>query len=209
MRILIADDHPIFRAGVKEILLKEKDVESIGEADTGHKVLELARKRRWDVVLLDLTMPGKDGLQVLPELRREQPELPILVLSAHPEDQLALRLLKSGAAGYLTKDKAPEVLLTAIRKVLRGEKYISESLAEKIALDTVSGATKSLHEMLSQREYQVMAMIAAGKTGKEIAKKLFLSIRTVSTYRTRVLEKMNMKTNAELIRYALQNKLVD
>ena len=209
MRILIADDHPIFRAGVKEILLKEKDVESIGEADTGHKVLELARKRRWDVVLLDLTMPGKDGLQVLPELRREQPELPILVLSAHPEDQLALRLLKSGAAGYLTKDKAPDVLLTAIRKVLRGEKYISESLAEKIALDTVSGATKSLHEMLSQREYQVMAMIAAGKTGKEIAKKLFLSIRTVSTYRTRVLEKMNMKTNAELIRYALQNKLVD
>jgi len=209
MRILIADDHPIFRAGVKEILLKEKDVESIGEADTGHKVLELARKRRWDVVLLDLTMPGKDGLEVLQDLRRERPELPILVLSAHPEDQLALRLLKSGAAGYLTKDKAPEVLLTAIRKVLRGEKYISESLAEKIALDTVSGATKSLHEMLSQREYQVMAMIAAGKTGKEIAKKLFLSIRTVSTYRTRVLEKMKMKTNAELIRYALQNKLVD
>ena len=209
MRILIADDHPIFRAGVKEILLKEKDVESIGEADTGHKVLELARKRRWDVVLLDLTMPGKDGLQVLPELRRERPELPILVLSAHPEDQLALRLLKSGAAGYLTKDKAPEVLLTAIRKVLRGEKYISESLAEKIALDTDSGATKSLHEMLSQREYQVMTMIAAGKTSTEIAKKLFLSIRTVSTYRTRVLEKMNMKTNAELIRYALQNKLVD
>jgi len=209
MRILIADDHPIFRAGVKEILLKEKDVESIGEADTGHKVLELARKRRWDVVLLDLTMPGKDGLQVLPELRREQPELPILVLSAHPEDQLALRLLKSGAAGYLTKDKAPEVLLTAIRKVLRGEKYISESLAEKIALDTVSGETKSLHEMLSQREYQVMTMIAAGKTSTEIAKKLFLSIRTVSTYRARVLEKMNMKTNAELIRYGLQNKLVD
>jgi two-component system, NarL family, invasion response regulator UvrY len=209
MRILIADDHPIFRAGVKEILLKEKDVESIGEADTGHKVLELVRKQRWDVVLLDLTMPGKEGLQVLPELRRDRPELPILVLSAHPEDQLALRLLKSGAAGYLTKDKAPEVLLTAIRKVLRGEKYISESLAEKIALDTVSTASESPHETLSQREYQVMTMIAAGKTGKEIAKKLFLSIRTVSTYRTRVLEKMKMKTNAELIRYALQNKLVD
>jgi two-component system, NarL family, invasion response regulator UvrY len=209
MRILIADDHPIFRAGVKEILLKEKDVESIGEANTGHKVLELARKRRWDVVLLDLTMPGKDGLEALQELRRERPALPILVLSAHPEDQLALRLLRSGAAGYLTKDKAPEVLLTAIRKVLRGEKYISESLAEKIALDTVSGATESLHETLSQREYQVMIMLAAGKTAKEIAKQLFLSIRTVSTYRARVLEKMKMKTNAELIRYALQNKLVD
>jgi DNA-binding NarL/FixJ family response regulator len=209
MRILIADDHPIFRAGVKEILLKEKDVESIGEADTGHKVLELARKQRWDVVLLDLTMPGKDGLEALQELRRERPALPILVLSAHPEDQLALRLLRSGAAGYLTKDKAPEVLLTAIRKVLRGEKYISESLAEKIALDTVSGATESLHETLSQREYQVMIMLVAGKTAKEIAKQLFLSIRTVSTYRARVLEKMKMKTNAELIRYALQNKIVD
>jgi DNA-binding NarL/FixJ family response regulator len=209
MRILIADDHPIFRAGVKEILLKEKDVESIGEADTGHKVLELARKQRWDVVLLDLTMPGKDGLEALQELRRERPALPILVLSAHPEDQLALRLLRSGAAGYLTKDKAPEVLLAAIRKVLRGEKYISESLAEKIALDTVSGATESLHETLSQREYQVMIMLAAGKTAKEIAKQLFLSIRTVSTYRARVLEKMKMKTNAELIRYALQNKIVD
>jgi DNA-binding NarL/FixJ family response regulator len=209
MRILIADDHPIFRAGVKEILLKEKDVESIGEADTGHRVLELARKQRWDVVLLDLTMPGKDGLEALQELRRERPALPILVLSAHPEDQLALRLLRSGAAGYLTKDKAPEVLLTAIRKVLRGEKYISESLAEKIALDTVSGATESLHETLSQREYQVMIMLAAGKTAKEIAKQLFLSIRTVSTYRARVLEKMKMKTNAELIRYALQKKIVD
>jgi two-component system, NarL family, invasion response regulator UvrY len=209
MRILIADDHPIFRAGVKEILLKEKDVESIGEADTGHKVLELARKQRWDVVLLDLTMPGKDGLEALQELRRERPALPILVLSAHPEDQLALRLLRSGAAGYLTKDKAPEVLLTAIRKVLRGEKYISESLAEKIALDTVSGATESLHETLSQREYQVMIMLAAGNTAKEIAKQLFLSIRTVSTYRARVLEKMKMKTNAELIRYALQKKIVD
>jgi DNA-binding NarL/FixJ family response regulator len=209
MRILIADDHPIFRAGLKEILGKEKEVKLIGEADNGRKALDLLRKQSWDVVLLDLTMPGKDGLEVLQDLRRERPELPVLVLSAHPEDQLALRLLKSGAAGYLTKDKAPEVLLTAIRKVLRGEKYISESLAEKIAMDTVSGATESLHEMLSRREYQVMTMIAAGKTSTEIAKKLFLSIRTVSTYRARVLEKMNMKTNAELIRYALQNKLVD
>ena len=208
MRILIADDHPIFRAGLKEILSKEKEVELIGEADDGPKALELARKQRWDVVVLDLTMPGKDGLEALQELRRERPKLPVLVLSAHPEDQLALRLLKAGAAGYLTKDKAPEVLFTAVRKVLRGEKYISESLAEKVALDVVSGATRSLHEALSHREYQVMRMIAAGKTMKEIAKELFLSVRTVSTYRARVLEKMNMKTNAELIRYALQNKLV-
>ena len=209
MRILIADDHPIFRAGLKEILAKDADVESIGEADNGHKALELARKQRWDVVVLDITMPGKDGLEVLQELRRERPKLPVLVLSAHPEDQLALRLLKAGAAGYLTKDKAPKVLLSAIRKVLRGEKYVSESLAEKAVRELVSGTAKPLHETLSDREYQVMRMIAAAKAMKEIAKECFLSVRTVSTYRARLLEKMNMKTNAELIRYALQNKLVD
>ena len=209
MRILIADDHPLFRAGLKETLSKEKDVELIGEADTGLKALELARKQRWSVVLLDLTMPGTDGLEALQELRREQPKLPVLILSAHPEDQLALRLLKAGAAGYLTKDKAPEVLLAAVRKVLRGEKYISESLAAKVTLDVVTGAKPALHEALSHREYQVMRMIAAGKAIKEIAAELFLSVRTVSTYRARVLEKMKMKTNADLIRYALQNQLVE
>lgn len=209
MRILIADDHPLFRAGLKETLSKEKDVELIGEADSGGKALELARKQRWDVVLLDLTMPGTDGLEALQELRREQPKLPVLILSAHPEDQLALRLLKAGAAGYLTKDKAPEVLLAAVRKVLRGEKYISESLAAKVTLDVVSGAKPALHEALSHREYQVMRMIAAGKAIKEIAAELFLSVRTVSTYRARVLEKMKMKTNADLIRYAMQHNLVD
>jgi DNA-binding NarL/FixJ family response regulator len=209
MRILIADDHPIFRAGLKETLTKERDVDAVGEADDGHKALELARKQRWDVVVLDITMPGKDGLEVLQELRRERPKLPVLVLSAHPEDQLALRLLKAGAAGYLTKDKAPEVLLTAIRKLLHGGRYVSEALGEKAVLSLESETTRPLHETLSEREYQVMSMIATGKAIKEIAKKLFLSVRTVSTYRARVLEKMNMKSNAELIRYALQNKLVD
>ena len=138
MRIMIADVHPIFRSGVKEILGREKDVELIGEADNGRKVLELARKQRWDVIVLDITMPGKEGLEVLEELRREQPKLPVLILSAHPEDQLALRLLKAGAAGYLTKDKAPEVLLAAIRKVLGGDKYISDSLAHKAIRQMVS-----------------------------------------------------------------------
>jgi len=209
MRILIADDHPIFRAGLKETLAKEADVDFVGEADNGHKALELARKQHWDAVVLDITMPGKGGLEVLQELRRERPKLPVLVLSAHPEDQLALRLLKAGAAGYLTKDKAPKVLLSAIRKILSGGKYISESLAEKAVLNLLSETTKPLHETLSDREYQVMRMVAAGKTMKKIGKELFLSVRTVSTYRARVLEKMNMKTNAELIRYALQNKLVD
>ncbi len=209
MRILIADDHPIFRAGLKEALARERDVDFVGEADNGHKALELARKQRWDIVVLDITMPGKGGLEVLQELRRERPKLPVLVLSAHPEDQLALRLLKAGAAGYLTKDKAPEVLLHAVRKILRGEKYVSESLAEKAVLNLVSETRKPLYETLSNREYQVMRMIASGRTIKEIGKELFLSARTVSTYRTRVLGKMNIKTNSDLIRYALENKLVD
>jgi len=209
MRVLIADDHPIFRAGLKEALTKDPELKSVGEAEDGPKALALARKERWDVVVLDITMPGKDGLEVLQELRRERPNLPVLVLSAHPEDQLALRLLKAGAAGYLTKDKAPEVLLTAIRKVLRGEKYISDSLAEKTALHVISETPPLLHETLSDREYQVMRMIASGKTIKEIGDALFLSGRTVSTYRARLLEKMNMKSNTELLRYALEHKLLD
>jgi two-component system invasion response regulator UvrY len=207
MKVLVADDHPIFRAGLKETLAKERDVDFVGEADNGHKVLELARKQRWDVVVLDITMPGKGGLEVLQELRRERPKLPVLILSAHPEDQLALRLLKAGAAGYLTKEKAPEVLVTAVRKILAGGKYISESLAEKVVLEFES--EKPPHETLSDREYQVMLMIASGKAIREIAKKLFLSISTVSTYRARIFEKMNVESNAELIRYALIHRLVD
>jgi two-component system, NarL family, invasion response regulator UvrY len=209
MRILVTDDHPIFRSGLKETLLKESDVDFVGEADTGQKALELARKQRWDVVILDITMPGKGGFEVLQELRRDLPKLPVLILSAHPEDQLALRLLKAGAAGYLTKDKAPQVLLFAIRKVLRGEKYVSELLGEKTVLELVSETTKPLHENLSEREYQVMCRLASGKTIRAIGKELFLSVRTVSTYRARVLDKLNMKTNAELIRYALLNNLID
>jgi two-component system invasion response regulator UvrY len=207
MRILIADDHPIFRAGLKETLAKDPGVESIGEADDGHKAVELARKKRWDVVVLDIMMPGRDGLEVLQELRRERPKLPVLILSAHPEDQLALRLLKAGAAGYLTKEKAPEVLLAAIRKVASGGKYISESLAEKVVFACES--EKAPHETLSNREYQIIRMIASGKTMQEIGKELFLSVRTVSTYRARILEKMNMNTNAEIIRYAVDHNLID
>ena len=209
MKILIADDHPIFRAGLKETLLKDTDVDLVGEADTGQKVLELARKQRWDVVILDITMPGKDGLEVLQESRCERPNLPVLVLSAHPEDQLALRFLVAGAAGYLTKDKAPTVLLEAVKKVAHGGRYISEAMAEKLVLRLGAQAATPVHENLSHREYQVMRMLAKGKAVNEIAKELFLSDRTVSTYRARVLGKMNLKTNAELIRYALQNQLVD
>lgn len=208
MRVLIVDDHPIFRAGLKEVLAKQPNVK-IGEADDGHKALAMARKQRWDVVVLDITMPGKDGLEVLQELRRERPRLPILVLSAHPEDQLALRLLRAGASGYLTKDKAADVLHEALGKVLRGEKYISATLAQKTTLDVIAEAPALLHETLSDREYQVMRMIASGMTLLDIGKKLFISARTVSTYRARLLEKMNMRSNAELLRYALEHKLLD
>jgi two-component system, NarL family, invasion response regulator UvrY len=208
MKILIADDHPIFRAGLKETLARESDIDLIGEADDGQKVLALARRQRWDVVLLDITMPKKEGLEVLKELRQELPKLPILILSAHPEDQLALRLLKAGAAGYLTKDKAPEVLISAIRKVLKGGKYISEALAEKTAMDVISDTPEALHQTLSNREYEVMRMIAAGKSIQDIAAQLFISPRTVSTYRARLMSKMEMTTNAELIRYALEHKLI-
>ena len=207
MKVLIADDHPIFRAGLKETLAKDPEVKVIGEAEDGHKALALTRKQRWDVVVLDIRMPGRDGLEVLQELRRERPKLPVLVLSAHPEDQLALRFLRAGAAGYLTKEKAPEVLLAAIRKVVAGGKYISEALAEKAVLDFES--EKPPHETLSGREYQIMVMIASGKAIGEIGKELFLSVRTVSTYRARMLEKMNMSSNAELIRYALIHRLID
>ena len=209
MRILIADDHPIFRAGLKEILGKDKEVKSIGEAENGRQALDLARKQRWDILLLDITMPGNGGLEVLQELRREQPKLPVLILSAHPEDQLALRLIKAGASGYLTKDRAPKVLFSAIKKILHGGKYVSESLADKALAQWASDGPDSSHESLSNREYQVMIRIAAGRSMKKIAAELFLSVRTVSTYRTRVLEKMHLKTNADLIRYALQHKLVD
>ena len=208
MRVLIADDHPIFRAGLREVLAKDPEVKSIGEADDGHKALALARKAQWDVMVLDITMPGKDGLEVLQDLRRERPSLPVLVLSAHPEDQMALRLLRAGAAGYLTKDKAPETLLIAIRKVLRGEKYISEALAEKTTLQVISETPGPLHDTLSNREYQVLCMIASRKSIQEIGEALFVSARTVSTYRARLLEKMNMKSNTELLRYALEHKLL-
>lgn len=209
LKILIADDHPIVRQGLRQILAAEPDVGAIGEAETGQKVLELVRKQHWDVVVLDITMPGRSGLDVLKELKNERPKLPVLVLSAHPEDQYAVRVLKAGAAGYMTKEKAPEELIKAIRKVLGGRKYLSESLAEKLAFDLDTDTEKPLHKTLSDREYEVMLMIASGRTATQISKKLYLSVKTISTYRARILEKMGMKNNAELMRYALQNRLID
>lgn len=208
IKILIADDHPVVRRGLKQIVAEEPNMVVAGEAQNAKEVLELIRKQDWDVVMLDITMPDRSGLEVLKQLKKECPKLPVLVLSVHSEEQYAMRVLKSGAAGYMTKESAPEELVRAIRKVVTGGKYVSSSLAERLAFDLESGE-KPLHETLSNREFQVMCMIASGKTVKEIADKLFLSVKTASTYRARILRKMKMKTNAELIYYAVKNRLVD
>ncbi len=208
LRALIADDHAIVRRGLKEILAEEFDVAGFGEASTASQVLELIHKQNWDILVLDITMPGRSGLEVLKEVKHEHPQLPVLVLSMHPEDQFAIRTLKAGAAGYMTKENAPDELIKAIRKVLSGGKYVSPSLAEKLAAELATDGEKPPHEILSDREYQVMQMIASGKTVRVIAHELSLSVKTVSTYRARILEKMKMKNNAELIHYVLSNHLV-
>lgn len=209
IKILIADDHAIVRRGLKQIVAVESDMAVSGEARDAREVLELVRKQDWDIAVLDITMPGRSGLDVLKELKVERPKLPILVLSMHPEDQFAVRVLRAGASGYMTKETAPEELVKAIRKVVAGGKYVSASLAEQLACDLEDCSEKLRHETLSDREYQVMCRIASGKTVKEIAEELSLSVKTISTYRARILEKMNMKTSAELTHYAIQNRLVD
>lgn len=209
MRVLIADDHAVFRRGLRETLAEAFSRVSFGEARTAQEALEHVRRQEWDVIILDISMPGKSGLDILDELKRLRPKLPILLLSMHPEEQFARRALKAGAAGYLTKESVPEELKVAVRKVAAGGRYVSAALAEKLAVDLRQGADTPLHELLSDREFQVLRMIASGKTVKEIADELFLSVKTVSTYRARILEKSGMKTTAELIRYALQSQLVD
>jgi two-component system, NarL family, invasion response regulator UvrY len=209
IKILIADDHAIVREGLKQILAETSDMIVAGEATNGREVLEQVRKEDWDLVLLDLAMPGKDGLETLKELKLEKPKLPVLVLSIYPEEQYAVRLLRAGAAGYLTKESAPEELIAAIRKVSQKGKYISLSLAEKLAFYLEADGERPRHEMLSDREYKVMLMIASGKTVTEIADEMCLSIKTVSTYRVRALNKMGLKNNAEFTYYALKHGLVD
>ncbi len=209
LRILVADDHAIVRKGLKQIIAETSDMVVADEASTGQEVLSKVRNDSYDLVLLDISMPGRSGLDILRELKAEKPKLPVLILSMHPEEQYAVRVLKSGASGYLTKESAPDELVAAIRKVSLGKKYVTPSLAEKLAFDLEIDAEKPLHENLSDREYQVMCLIASGKAVGEIAEKLALSVKTVSTYRSRILEKMHMKNNAELTHYAIQNKLVN
>jgi DNA-binding NarL/FixJ family response regulator len=209
MRILIADDHAVFRRGLAETLGEAFSRVTFGEAKTAQETLEHVRRQDWDVVILDISMPGKSGLDILDDLHRLRPKLPVLLLSMHPEGQYARRALKSGAAGYLTKESVPEELKEAVRRVQAGGRYVSASLAENLAFDLRRAADTPVHELLSDREFQVLRMIASGRTVKQIADEIALSVKTISTYRARILLKTGMKTTAELIRYALQTRLVE
>lgn len=209
IRILIADDHAIVRRGLRQIVAEYADLHVAGEAQNAQEVLHLIGRQLFDVLMLDLHMPGRDGLEVLHDIKQLCPKLPILVLSMYPEDQFGMRVLKAGAAGYLTKETAPEELVKAIRKVHGGEHYVSATLAEKMASALQDDSDKPAHETLTDREYEVLCRIASGKTVTQIAEELHLSVKTVSTYRARILEKMHFKTNAELTHYGIRNELVD
>src|SRR5713226_3371015 len=209
MRVLIADDHAILRRGLKEILVRELEVVTCGEAEDARQVLTEVQNQTWDLVILDISMPGRSGLDLLSDLQRTHPKLPVLVLSMHAEDQYGKRVLKAGASGYMNKESAPEELIKAVRKLLGGGRYVSPALAETLASDLSDDAGRPAHESLSDREFEVLRNIASGKTVTQIAKALNLSVPTVSTYRARILEKMNMSTTAELMRYALSNHLVE
>ena len=209
INILIVDDHAVVRAGLRQIISGVSDMTVADEADGAIEALAKMRKKTYSMVILDISMPGKSGLDVLKETRNEHPKLPVLMLSMYPEDQYAVRALRSGASGYMTKDSAPEELVTAIRTVAAGRKYISSDLAERLALNLDADMKKEPHETLSDREYQVLCTIASGKTISEIADQLSLSVKTISTYRSRILEKMQLKNNAELTNYAIRNHLID
>lgn len=209
MKILITEDHAVVREGLKLILADHFKKAVFGEARTATEALALVWKEKWDVVLLDITLPGRSGLEVLKEIKRSRPKLPVLILSMHPEDQFAVRMLKAGAAGYLTKESAGEELVGAIKKVIGGGRYVSPALAERMASYLTVDLQKAPHERLSDREFLILRTIASGKQVGQIAKELSLSVSTVSTYRARILEKMDMKNNAELTHYALQKSLVD
>jgi two-component system, NarL family, invasion response regulator UvrY len=209
IKVLIVDDHAVVRQGLKQIITGVPDMTVVGEATDGVEALEKAQTEECDVLVLDISLPGRSGLDILKDVRLARPKLPVLVLSMHAEEQFAVRLLRAGASGYLNKESAPDELVKAIYKVVEGGKYVSPALAERLAFEIEGEADKLPHETLSDREFQVMCLLATGKTVKEIAEALSLSAKTVSTYRTRILTKMNLKTNADLIHYAIQNGLAN
>lgn len=209
MRVLIADDHAIVRRGVKELLADEFSQVEFGEAANSAEAIHQIREHPWDVVVLDITMPGRSGLDVLRDVSDTCPGLPVLILSMHPEEQYAVRAFRAGAAGYLTKESAPEELALAVRTVLGGKRYVTASMSDRLAAMLHRGPEGPPHDILPDREYQVMRLIGSGKTVSGIAEELSLSVKTVSTYRARILQKLGMKTTAELIRYALKHGLAD
>ena len=208
-KVLIVDDHSIVREGLKQIISDISDIVVTGEAGNGQEALEKIWENGYDVVLLDISMPGRSGLEILKQIKSDKPAIHVLILSVFPEEQYAIRALKAGASGYLTKESTPKELIDAIRKVSGGKKYVSSSLAERLASHLEVKAENALHESLSDREYEVLCMIASGKQVTEIAEILHLSVKTISTYRTRILEKMDMKNNAQLTHYAINNHLVN
>ena len=209
IKVLIVDDHAIVRQGLKRILAETPDMTVAGEAENGVEALKKTREGEWDVILLDVSMPGRNGVDTLKQIMGENRGGKVLILSMYPEDQYAVRLLKAGAAGYMTKETAPGELVEAIRKVAQGRKYISTALAELLLLELDIDAEKQPHERLSDREYQVFRMLGSGRTASEIASLMSLSVKTISTHRTHILEKMKLKNNAELTLYAIQNGLLD
>ncbi|HQX06366.1 MAG TPA: response regulator transcription factor [Zoogloea sp.] len=209
IRVLIADDHAIVRQGLRQILSDTPDLTVAGEAENGVQAVQMVRAGEWDVVLMDVSMPDRNGIDALKLIKKEFPRLPVLILSMYPEEQYAIRALKAGAAGYLTKQSAPDLLVTAIRQVASGKKYVSPSLAEELANAIGEDTERPAHEKLSDREYQTLCMIASGKTPTEIAEALNLSVKTVSVYRARLLEKMHLRNNAELTHYGLKHGLAE
>lgn len=209
IKILIADDHAIVREGLKQIVAEESDMNVTGEAANSHELFDLLEKGKYEIVVLDINMPGISGLEALKEMKVRNIKVPVLILSMFSEDQYGLRAIKAGAAGYLKKVSAPTELVNAIRKIVGGGKFISDSLAEKLADVIDVDAKKPLHETLSDREYQIMCLISSGKSAEEIAEELALSINTVYTYRNRILEKMHLKSNVSLTQYAIQHKLIE
>ncbi|MBC7867383.1 MAG: response regulator transcription factor [Gloeobacteraceae cyanobacterium ES-bin-316] len=208
LRVLIADDHTVVRRGLKQILLEGFPLAEVEEVPDAEELIKKIMQSPWDLVISDLSMPGRSGLEALQQIKQIQPKLPVLILSIHPEEQYAIRVLRAGASGYLSKDMAPDELVIAVQKVLMGKKYITDTIAEKLASVLDQDSTKAPHEILSDREFSVLKLLASGKSVSEIAESMFLSVTTVSTYRTRIMSKMNMKNNADLTLYAIENKLL-
>jgi two-component system, NarL family, invasion response regulator UvrY len=209
IRVLIADDHAVVRRGVRQILEETSDIEVAGEAASASELWPKVREGRFDAVVLDVNLPGRSGLELLGDLKRERPELPVLILTVHSEEQYAVRALKAGASGFLTKESAPEKLVDAVRRIAEGRRFITPEVAEKLASSVARGDSGPLHESLSDREFQILKMIASGKTVSQIGRELALSVKTISTHRARLLKKMSLKTNSELTHYAIRNGLVE